>query len=144
MFCNNFNKFLSVWSIASNIFSTGTYSSPFCFEIFLASSRVTTNSFDALIPLEFPATEGILFNSFSIANFVPFRSNPAGANNNDAVSSSSMMPLNKCTGCNSWWFCIIAKTCAEFNISFDRSVNLFKSIQNIWLQFSIFQCGLIK
>ena len=77
------------------MFSTGTYSSPFCFEIFLASSRVTTNSFDALIPPEFPVTAGIFFNSFSMANFVAFKSNPDGASNNDPVSSSSIILLNK-------------------------------------------------
>jgi hypothetical protein len=80
------------------MFSTGTYSSPFCFEIFLASSIVTTNSFDALIPPELPVTAGIFFNSFSMDNFIDFKSNPAGASNNDAVSSSSIIPLNKCTG----------------------------------------------
>jgi len=48
------------------MFSTGTYSSPFCFEIFLASSIVTINSFDALIPPELPVTAGNFFNSFSI------------------------------------------------------------------------------
>ena len=63
---------------------------------------VITNSFDALIPLEFPVTEGIFFNSFSMANFTAFKSSPAGISNNDAVSSSSMILLNKCTGCNSW------------------------------------------
>ena len=83
------------------MFSTGTYSSPFCFEIFFASSIVTTNSFDALIPPELPVTAGIFFNSFSMDNFTDFKSNPAGASNNDAVSSSSIIPLNKCTGCNS-------------------------------------------
>ena len=70
------------------MFSTGTYSSPFCLEIFLASSTVTMNSFDALMPPELPVTAGIFFNSFSIANFVVFKSSPAGTSNNDAVSSS--------------------------------------------------------
>ena len=82
------------------MFSTGTYSSPFCFDIFLASSRVTTNSFEALIPPELPVTAGIFFNSFSIADFVAYKSSPAGASNNEVVSSSSIIPLNKCTGCN--------------------------------------------
>ena len=33
--------------------------------------------------------------------FAPAGLDLKGTNNNDAVSSSSMMPLNKCTGCNS-------------------------------------------